>query len=269
MQQQSGGSAAYWGTLFGAHANDWAATWEGMAGWGIAVYQHVLDRTPIGRGTRVLDVGCGAGRFVRMAADRGAAVAGLDAATELVEIAAGRTPQGEFRVGDLEALPWPDGAFDVVTGFSVFQFAADKARALGEARRVSRGPIAIVIPSRVSRSGIAAVFKPMFGLFPPEALDVLKTRGMYALSEPGRLEEVIAAADLTIRDDDEIDSVVVFSDADSAERAYLAAGATVLAVQHSGEEAVRDALRTGLAPFTGSDGRVTLASSFRAVIAYG
>ena len=49
-----------------------------------------------------------AGRFAQMAADLGARVAGIDAAEELVEIAVERTPDGDFRVGDLEALPWPE-----------------------------------------------------------------------------------------------------------------------------------------------------------------
>ena len=115
-------------------------TWEGPNGWGTVVYGHVLDHARIGAGTRVLDCGCGAGRFARMAADRGADVAGIDAAPALVEIAASRTPSGEFRVGDLEALPWPDDTFDVVTGFSAFQFAQDNVWGLVEARRVSGGP---------------------------------------------------------------------------------------------------------------------------------
>ena len=111
--RQPGGSATRWGPLFGGHARDWAETWEGPEGWGIPLYEHVLDRAQIGSGTRVLDCGCGAGRFAQMAADRGASVAGIDAAGELVEIAAERTPEGEFRVGDLEALPWPEDSFDV------------------------------------------------------------------------------------------------------------------------------------------------------------
>ena len=84
------------------------------------MYQHVLDRAKIGSGTRLLDCGCGAGRFAQMAADRGALVAGIDAAEQLIAIAAQRTPDGDFRTGDLEALPWPDLWFEVVTGFSAF-----------------------------------------------------------------------------------------------------------------------------------------------------
>ena len=122
------GSASRWGPLFGSRANDWAQTWEVPIGWGTPVYQYVLDRCAIGAGSRLLDCGCGAGRFARMAADRRVTVAGIDAAKELIEIAAERTPDGDFRVGDLEELPWPDRSFDWVTGFTSFQFADDSSR---------------------------------------------------------------------------------------------------------------------------------------------
>jgi SAM-dependent methyltransferase len=102
----AGGSATRWGPLFGARAAAWSETWEGPAGWGTPVYEHVLDRTEIGAGIRVLDCGCGAGRFARLAADRRASVAGVDASEELIAIATERTPEGDFRVGDIEALPW-------------------------------------------------------------------------------------------------------------------------------------------------------------------
>jgi SAM-dependent methyltransferase len=265
--QQHGGSASRWGPLFGARAGDWAETWEGPSGWGTPVYEHVIDRAKIGSGIRVLDCGCGAGRFARMAADRGASVAGIDAAQELIDIAAERTPEGDFRVGDLEELPWPEDSFDVVTGFSAFQFADDKVRALTEARRVSRGPVAVVIPSRVSESGIALVFKPLFPLFPPEALESMKHSGMFALSEPGRLEEVLDAAGLTVDEDDEIETLIVFDDVAGAVRAFVGAGPTALAIGYSGELAVTQAAQEALGPFTSTDGSVTLPTWYRVVIA--
>lgn len=265
--RQTSGSATRWGPLFGSHARDWAETWEGPGGWGTPVYEHVLGRAKIGSGTRVLDCGCGAGRFTRMAADCGAIVAGIDAADKLIEIATERTPDGDFRIGDLEALPWPDDSFDVVTGFSAFQFADDKTRALTEARRVSRGPVAVVIPTRVPEAGIAAVFKPLFPLFPPEALESMKQSGMFALSEPGKLDDLLAATGLAAHDDDEIECPVSFDDADTAARAFVGAGPMALAIQHSGEQAIAQAVRDALAPFTGTDGRVTLPAWYRAVLA--
>lgn len=175
--------------MFGQRAGDWAETWEGPKGWGTPVYEYVLDRAEVSDGSEILDCGSGAGRFARMAADLGARVSGIDASAELVDIAAERTPEGDFRVGDLETLPWGDESFDLVTGFSVFQFADDKVQAFSEAGRVSRGPVAVVVPTRTSESGLAEAFKPLFPLFPPEGLARLKQSGIFALSEPGRLEE--------------------------------------------------------------------------------
>jgi SAM-dependent methyltransferase len=261
------GSAARWGPLFGAHARDWAETWEGPGGWGTPVYEHVLDRAKIAPGSKVLDCGCGAGRFAWMAADRGATVAGIDAAEQLITIAADRTPGGDFRRGDLEALPWPDGSFDVVTGFSAFQFADDMVRALTEAKRVSRDLVAIVIPTRTPESGIAAVFKPVFPLFPPEALESMKNSGMFALSEPGKLDDLLAATGLAAQDDDEIDCPVGFDDPENAARAFLGAGPTQLAIRHSGEQTIAQAVHEALSPFTQPDGRVTLPATYRVAIA--
>jgi SAM-dependent methyltransferase len=269
MSRTAGGSATRWGPLFGAGAATWAETWEGPAGWSTPVYEHVLDRTEISEGTRVLDCGCGAGRFAHMAANRGAGVAGIDASEELIAIAAERVPEGEFRAGDIEALPWGDGSFDVVTGFSAFQFADDKVRALGEARRVSRGPVAVVIPTRVPESGITSVFTPVFPLFAPEALETMKGSGMFALSEPGKLEDVFASAGLSPYEDEEIECPIVFADAEAAERAFLGAGPTQLAIGHSGEAAVAEAVHAGLGPFTDPDGRVVLPACYRAVLAQG
>jgi SAM-dependent methyltransferase len=251
--------------LFGARAATWAQTWEGSQGWGTPVYAHVLDRAGVRAGTTVLDCGCGAGRFLRLAADREADVAGIDASADLVAIAAARCPQADLRVGDLEQLPWPDASFDVVAGFSSFQFADDHVRALAEARRVSRGRIWVVLPTRLAESGIPRVFAPLRGLFAPQVLSSLQTSGMYALSAPGRLDEVLAAAALSPLVDDTVDATVVFPDAAAAVAAFLSAGATALAVNHSGQPTVEAAVYDALTPFIADDGRVTLPGWFRVV----
>jgi SAM-dependent methyltransferase len=269
MPRIAGGSATRWGPLFGARAAVWAETWEGSAGWGAPVYAHVLDRAEIGPGTRVLDCGCGAGRFARTAADRGASVAGIDASEELIALAAERAPEGDFRAGDIEALPWGNDSFDVVTGFSAFQFADDKVRALREARRVSRGAVAVVVPTRVAESGLAAVFKPVFPLFAEQALESMMLSGMFALSGPGALEDALAVAALTPDQDDEVECPIAFEDVEEAERAFMAAGPTQLAIESSGEAPVAAAFRTALEPFTDADRRVVLPAWYRAVLTRG
>lgn len=203
-----------------------------------------------------------------MAAQRGADVAGLDAAEAMIEVARQRVPGADLRVGDFEALPWADGVFDVVTGFSAFQFAADKVRALSEARRVCRGVVAVVVPVLDDQAGVAAVYRPVFPLFSDEGLARLRESGIFALSAEGALERVLAEAGLTVNQDTLLDCPVSFRDIHEALDAFMQAGPTALAIDHSGEERVASALRQGLEPFR-SDSGVRLPGRFRAVIASG
>lgn len=41
-------------------------------------------------------------------------MAGIDASEELIEIATERVPEGDFRVSDIEALPWENDSVDVL-----------------------------------------------------------------------------------------------------------------------------------------------------------
>jgi SAM-dependent methyltransferase len=229
------------------------------------VYTHVLDQAQVGPGTTLLDCGCGAGRFVRLAAERGARAAGIDAARELVEIAAKQNPEADLRVGDLEALPWPDDTFNIVTGFSSFQFTNDHAGALAEARRVSQGDVWVVTPTRLDDSAIPKVFTTLMPLLPSEARPILKRSGMYALSAREALDEVLATAGMIPRSDETIGATTVFADAAAAVEAFLSAGATELAVPYYGQSAVATALYDALTPFSGEGDQVSLPGWFRVV----
>jgi SAM-dependent methyltransferase len=109
----------------------------------LPAWSTVANRTNIGAGTRVLDVGCGTGGFCALATQRGAHVAGIDAQPDRVDAARRRVPDGDFEVARMEQLPFTDAAFDVVTGFNSFQYALDVPAALAEAARVSRGLLAV------------------------------------------------------------------------------------------------------------------------------
>src|SRR2546428_4098024 len=108
--EQATGNAAAQRELWGRHPRDWAELQEGQLS---TLYEAIVTGLRIGPETRLLDVGCGSGLFARLAADAGADVSGIDAAPELLEIACERTPTASFVHGDFEALPWPDGAFDL------------------------------------------------------------------------------------------------------------------------------------------------------------
>jgi ubiquinone/menaquinone biosynthesis C-methylase UbiE len=128
--------------LWGARARDWADLQEGMVR---PAYEAVFRRTGVTAGTRYLDVGCGAGMASQTASALGAQVAGIDASEALLAIARERTPSGDFRIGDIEALPFADRSFDVVTGFNSFQYAGNPGVALAEARRVAKSGGHVVV----------------------------------------------------------------------------------------------------------------------------
>jgi ubiquinone/menaquinone biosynthesis C-methylase UbiE len=150
MSATQTGTAQVQGELWSARADDWAEVHEHNMG---PAYEAVLDLAHAGPGVSLLEVGCGSGTALRMAADRGAHVTALDASPAFVEHARRRVPGADVRVGDLQFLPYEDAAFDAVVGFNSFQYAADVHAALGEARRVLRdgGRLgAMVIASRRS-----------------------------------------------------------------------------------------------------------------------
>jgi SAM-dependent methyltransferase len=108
------------------------------------VAEHVISLAGLEPGEQVVDLATGTGNAALLAARAGARVTGLDAAPRLVEVARERAASEDlgasFVVGDLEALPFDDGAFDVAVSVFGLIFAADAGRALGEMMRVLRRP---------------------------------------------------------------------------------------------------------------------------------
>jgi SAM-dependent methyltransferase len=91
-------------------------------------------------GMDVLDVGCGPGTITADLAGRVAPgrVTGLDSSPAVVSQAAAAYPDADFVVGDVYALDFADGSFDVVHAHQVLQHLDDPVAALREMRRVTR-----------------------------------------------------------------------------------------------------------------------------------
>ncbi|MEH1128828.1 methyltransferase domain-containing protein [Micromonospora sp. CPCC 206061] len=88
-------------------------------------------------GMSLLDVGCGPGTITLDLAARVAPgrVVGIDAAPDALA-AAPQAATVDFQAGDVYALAFPDGAFDVVHAHQVLQHLAEPVAALREMRRV-------------------------------------------------------------------------------------------------------------------------------------
>ena len=102
--------------------------------------------------TRVLDAGCGTGRFSAAIAGGGAtAVVGVDADADMLRVAQPRATAGCVR-SVVEHLPFPNESFDLTLAMTVLEFVADPAAALAERARVTRVGGRIVIGALNPRS---------------------------------------------------------------------------------------------------------------------
>lgn len=264
------GSGKRQSDLWTERARDWADVMEGWSGWGIPVYRHVLEHVTVDRATSLLDVGCGAGRFSRIAADRGATVSGLDATASFVEIARERVPDGDFRVGDMENLPWADDSFDVVTGFNSFFIAADMVNALREARRVARpgASVAMTVFGRPERCQSTTVFSSLRQFMPPTAgRAASEEEEGPGLHEEGTLETRLTDAGLSPKETGYLEFAEEYPNLETMLRGYLAPPPFVRAARAAGEEAVREALVEALPPLKTSSGRYRLEDEVRYLIA--
>jgi ubiquinone/menaquinone biosynthesis C-methylase UbiE len=91
-----------------------------------------------GKGTRVLELGCGSGHWLRAMAAAGFEVAGIDPSQGMLDLASNRV-RGDLRRGRAEELPWPDGSFDAVFAVNALHHFVAPAAAAREAFRVLRG----------------------------------------------------------------------------------------------------------------------------------
>ncbi|MCW2747624.1 MAG: SAM-dependent methyltransferase [Nocardioidaceae bacterium] len=119
-----------------------------------------FDRLRVGRGTKFIDVGAGAGRHSYEALRRGAVVTAFDMdEVELKGVAdmfgalaeEGEVPPGgsaEAVVGDVLEMPYADGSFDCVVASEILEHVPEDVQAISELVRILApgGILAITVP---------------------------------------------------------------------------------------------------------------------------
>jgi SAM-dependent methyltransferase len=246
--------------LWGPGARDWSDYNEPMC---TPFYEAVLDATEVGPGTRLLDVGCGGGFAMLLAARRGATVSGIDTTPALLDIARERVPGARLAVADLEdPLPFGAGEFDVVTAFNSVQYAADPVAAIMNMSQVTKpgGLISVVVwgPPAQCESGV--LFTELGPLLPPAPPGA---PGAIAWSQDGQLEQLAATAGLTPLAVTDVPNPLIYPDLATAVRTQLSSGPARAAIQHSGLAAVRGALTRAFAGSRQPDGSYRQENMFR------
>ena len=195
----------------------------------VAVHQHL----GVGAGDRLLDMACGSGLALELAAARGATGAGIDASSRLLAVAGDRNPGADLRVGDMNALPWDDATFDVVTSFRGIWGTTPNAVAEAFRVLVPGGRLGITVWGHLKVSPGYWAFLP-FGLAPGQK--VVNQAAMVALGRPGAGERLLGEVGFVEIERVDVPFVFEFADPQAYARALAATGPAFEAIQAVGEE---------------------------------
>lgn len=247
------GTAQLQGDLWGQAPDGWASIQEPMHR---PLWEAMLNEVNVGAGTRVLDAGCGGGGASAVMDERGAQASGIDAAEGLISIASKRVPGVEFRVGDIEFLPYEDDAFDAVFASNSVQYSADRVATLRGFGRVCRSGGRIVAglfgpPEKVTYRKFFSAVRDALPEPPPGA-------GPFELSMPGVLEGLFEEAGLEVVGSGEVDCPFRYPDFETFWRANSSAGPVQGAMRAAGVERVRASVREAVEAFVLDDGGIEI-----------
>jgi SAM-dependent methyltransferase len=256
------GSAERWGPLWGARPNDWALSEDQQ----VPTYEAALAHVDLQPGQLALDIGCGAGAFLRLLADRGALPFGLDASEALLDLSRARVPAADLQLGEMETLPYEDATFDLVTGFNSFFFADDFVVALREAGRVAKpgAPVVIQVWGAHERNDLEAMKAIARPFMPPRPADAPAEPDY---SQPGVLEDLATQAGLTPERAFDTTWAYEYPDEGTLHRALVAAAGIAVLVGPEREVEFKNALVEGLASYRTADRGYRLENEFRYLIA--
>jgi SAM-dependent methyltransferase len=249
------------GRAWGARAADWAYLLEPYAR---PANNALFDRAGVGPGTELLDIACGSGYAASVAAGRGATVSGLDASEALIAIARARTPAGDFRVGDMFALPFDDDRFDVAMSFNGIWKGCESA--LVEACRVVRpgGLVGFTFWGAPKRLGLMPYFATVVESSPADHVSATFNQG--DTGRPGVAEQMLKDAGLEFADRGRVQVISELPDLDLTVRALAAAGPSWPAIQNVGYDQFAETLRQAMRPLYLEGIGVRIASEFGWII---
>ncbi len=218
------------------------------------LWEAMLMSTSVGKGTTLLDAGCGAGWSSALANEIGAAVHGIDIAKELLSFANQRVPNGKFQVADIQELPFDDNMFDVVFAANSLQYSEDRIATLLEFKRVCKPNGQIIaglfgVPEKVDFN---IIFKAISNTMPPNS----KGAGPFELSLPGKLEGLFTKAGLTNIKSYEVNCPFEYSNFESFWYGNFSAGPLQGIFKIISEEKMKSVIREAVTDFVLDDGRI-------------
>jgi ubiquinone/menaquinone biosynthesis C-methylase UbiE len=176
-----------------------------MGRWSREIGKAFLAELQSPRGAHWLDVGCGTGILTELISGSCAPASLIAVDPSEAQVAHARKGstlrKAEFRLADVQELPFADASFDVVASALVINFVPDRERAMSEMRRVARpgGLIAACVwdfAAELSPSGPLRRAMRRLGIHPPPVpgADASGLAGLADLFTKARLSAVITTS---------------------------------------------------------------------------
>ncbi len=172
------------------------------------VRRWVSDRISYPAGSRLLDVGCGNGRYFRYFEDRRARAVGMDLFPGMLQ-AASRAGAARLVAASATSLPFGGESFDVVCLNHMLGFVSDRVEALDEARRVLRpgGTVAVTLNTRAHSRQLYEVWNEAVARTGREPIATAATSAYRAEDALIQVDEVFGGAKSEV-----LDNAFVFTD---------------------------------------------------------
>jgi len=136
--------------------------------------------------SKILDIGCGEGDFIKYAADRGYQVWGTDFSEEMIALAKKNAPQAKFFAGTFEEFlrQHPQEKFNGAVIFEVLEHLSDPLSTLREVKKILKpgGRVIVSVPNR------GAWPVTHFGDHPPNHLSWWSKRSLSILVQKAGFE---------------------------------------------------------------------------------
>jgi SAM-dependent methyltransferase len=159
----------------------------------------LLKAARLKAGDKLLDVACGSGALAAAAREQGAQATGIDLTPGMIALAKARHPGIDFREAEVEHLPFPAGAFDVVAcNFGIGHFPYPE-RAVAECARVLKAGGGLVLawwgsPDKQRIMGLFRDAVAEIGAQPPP--DVPAGYSLFRFSDSGAFRALLEGARL-------------------------------------------------------------------------
>lgn len=189
-----------WNGYEGAHWARSQARWDAVND---GFNEPLLAAAAVGQTDRVLDIGCGAGRTTRLAAQRAArgGAVGLDLSDPMLERArASADREGvrnvSFVQGDAQVHPFEPRSFDAAVSRYGMTFFGDPVTAFANIRGALRpgGRLAFICAAEAERNEWLAALASLNGVLPLDGFGAPGAPGMFSLTDPDHTLALLAEA---------------------------------------------------------------------------